>query len=125
MELAIRSRNIHEIAIMQALLEQLRSFVPENSVLREVCVEIGRLEHLDADVMQTAWVALTKESDLAGAVLSLVYTPILVRCQTCGNEYEPAEGLLFMCPECGAARPELKQGSGVVLRSVDVDELTT
>ena len=113
---------MHEMAISQSLLEQVRSFLPPGSLLREVRIEVGELEHLEEEVLRTAWTVLTDGSPLAGATLSVTRIGLLVRCKACGREYEPEDVMIMICPKCGATQPEIIRGSGVLLRSLSVDE---
>jgi hydrogenase nickel incorporation protein HypA/HybF len=91
-------------------------------VLKEVLIEVGQLEHLDGDLMRSAWSALTAGTELAEAMLSVTRIPVRVRCKSCGHEHEPPEVVLLLCPSCGAGRPEVQEGSGVLLRSIEVDQ---
>ena len=113
---------MHETSIVQSLLEQVRSFLPDGATLRAVHVEVGRLEHLDADVMQTAWSVLTEGADLGGAKLMVTSIPLCVRCRGCGRDYEPEEPAFMLCPFCEKVQPEVVTGTGVLLRSIDVEK---
>ena len=113
---------MHETSIMQAVLEQVRAVMPEGAVLREVHLEVGDLEHLDEEVMRTAWTVLTDGSALAGAVLAVTRVPLRVRCRACGHEFVPEEAFLMLCPQCEAIQPEVLEGTGVLLRRMTVDE---
>ncbi|UCD74868.1 MAG: hydrogenase maturation nickel metallochaperone HypA [Phycisphaerales bacterium] len=113
---------MHEGAIAEALLEQVRSFLPDQAVLREVHIDVGRLEHLEEMVLQTFWAALTKGTGEEGSLLSVNVIALQVRCRGCGMEYEPEDPAIMLCPQCGAARPEILQGSGVVLRRMEVEQ---
>jgi hydrogenase nickel incorporation protein HypA/HybF len=113
---------VHETAIIDALLEQVRSFVPPGAVLRQVCIDVGGLEHLDAEIMQTAWSALTAGTEAAGSTLRISRVAVRVRCDRCGHVYEPQDTAILLCPECETARPRILSGAGVLLRSIDVDQ---
>ena len=113
---------MHETAIIQNLLEQVGPFVPEGAVLREVRIDVGRLEHLDETVLQAAWSALTEGTNVAGVKLHIDRTPVRLRCRACGGEYGPLDLAGLVCPACGVARPEVLAGGGVLLRSLEVDE---
>lgn len=115
---------MHEMAIVQSLLEQVRSFMPDQAVLNEIHLEVGDLEHLDGDVMRTALAALTDGSELQGAALHIRRIPIRVRCRSCGHEYEPEDAAVLLCPECGLVQPEILQGTGVLLKSLEIDQLS-
>lgn len=113
---------MHEGAIAQALLEQVLNFMPEGSKLHHVHIEVGQMEHLDESVLATYWQALTADTPQEGSRLKYTLISLKVRCRECATEYEPDEPALMICPNCGAARPEVLQGSGVVLKSLEVEE---
>ncbi len=113
---------MHEASIIQALLEQVSPFTPQGAVLREVHIDVGELEHLDREVMETVWAALTERTPIAGSELHIKHIPMRVRCKPCGNEYTPEDVVYLVCPSCQAVRPEVLQGTGILLRSLIVDE---
>ena len=113
---------MHEAAIIQGLLEQVGPFVPEGAVLKEVRIDVGRLEHLDETVMQATWSALTQGTDFAETALRIDRIPVRLRCRACGREYEPQDLMQLACPACGVARPAVLAGGGVLLRSLEVNE---
>lgn len=115
---------MHELAIVQSLLEQVRSFMPEEAVLSEIRLEVGGLEHLDGEVMRTVFAAITEGSELQGAALSIRRIPVRVRCRSCGHEYEPEDVAILLCPECGLVQPEILQGTGVLLKSLEIDQVS-
>ena len=112
---------MHEGAIAEALLEQVREFLPDHATLKEVHIDVGRLEHLEETVLRTYWAALTKDTAEEGSLLSISAIALKVRCRGCGTEYEPEDQAIMLCPQCGAARPEILQGSGVVFRRMEVE----
>jgi hydrogenase nickel incorporation protein HypA/HybF len=112
---------MHEAAITQALIEQVRGAMPAGATLASCRIEVGELEHLDSDVMDTMWRGMTAASALEGARLVIDRVPVRVRCGGCDAEFEPDDHAILMCPTCGAVRPQLLAGAGVLLRSLDVD----
>lgn len=113
---------MHEAAITQALLDQVRELVPEGSRLTRCRVEVGELEHLDEGVMGSLWRAMTDGSPLEGAALDVERIALLVRCKACGTDFDPEDKAILVCPACGAVRPEVLAGAGVTLRSLEVEE---
>jgi hydrogenase nickel incorporation protein HypA/HybF len=113
---------MHEMSIVESLLEQVRTFVPDGATLQVIHLEVGALEHLDPELMRDGWIARTEGTPLAGSALEMTRVPLRVRCRACGNEYAPEDAALLLCPSCGAALPDVLQGSGVVLRSLEVDQ---
>ncbi|MEZ6318195.1 MAG: hydrogenase maturation nickel metallochaperone HypA [Phycisphaerales bacterium] len=113
---------MHEAAVTEAIVEQVRRALPAGSRL-EVCrIEVGELEHLDAEVMGSIWHAMTAETDLAGAMLEIERVALRVRCGACAGEFVPEDKAILVCPACGSVRPEVLAGSGITLRSLEVEE---
>jgi hydrogenase nickel incorporation protein HypA/HybF len=115
---------MHETAIAEALMEQVRPLVPAGAALRSVQIDVGELEHLDADVMRTVWSALTAGTPFDGSTLGTTRVPVRVRCRACGHEHDPRDVAILQCPACRAVQPEVLEGSGVLLRSLDVDGIS-
>lgn len=113
---------MHEVSIIQALLDQVQTLVPAATRLESVHVEVGELEHLDPEVMTLAWAGATDSGPFAGARLEVVRVPLRVRCRACGAEHEPEDPAILLCPACGVVRPEVLEGSGVLLRRLEVEE---
>ena len=113
---------MHEAAIAESLYEQVKACVPEGSTLTSVHIDIGELEHLDASVLDAAWTGMTMDTPFAGVPLGITWTPLKVRCRACGHEYVPEDKAIMICPQCDAAQPAIVQGSGVILKSLEVDQ---
>jgi hydrogenase nickel incorporation protein HypA/HybF len=113
---------MHEAAIADALLEQVRTLVPQGTRVRSVKIEVGGLEHLDSLVLDAAWSGLTDGGPLAGTKLEVQRTPVRVRCRACEQESQPEDPAILTCRSCGAVRPEVIEGSGILLRSLEVEE---
>ncbi len=113
---------MHEGAIAEALVEQVRRFLPEEGNLVSARVAVGGLEHVEPGVLRTWWDALLQETSLAGAELEIRLVPLRVRCDACEEEHEPEDQAVLACLACGAVRPQVIAGSGVVLESLEVEE---
>ncbi len=112
---------MHEFSIATSLIDQVRAALPEGAALVAVRVEVGALEHVEPEVLMSLWEMLAGEAGLAGARLDVDRTPLAVRCGGCGRDYDPPDPGFLVCPHCGQARPEILAGSGVLLRSIEVD----
>ncbi len=113
---------MHEAAIAESLLEQVRSFAPEGSRVATVRIEVGGLEHIEPEVMDVVWRALVLGSPYEGAELAVERVPLRVRCRACGAESQPDDLAILTCGVCDAVRPEVIEGSGILLRSLEVLE---
>lgn len=112
---------MHEASIVNSLIEQVKAFTPPRAVVLSVRVEVGVLEHLDEDVIRNLWSMFAEDAALRGAALEVTRIPLRVRCGECGTVHDPPDPVLLFCPTCGVARPEVLNGSGVVLKSIEVD----
>lgn len=112
---------MHEAAVARALWEEVRRHLPEGGRLLRVAVEVGELEHVEADTLRTHFVAQAEGTPLEGAELELTRVPLRVRCRTCGAIHRPPDPALLLCPECDAVRPEVLEGGGILLRSLEVE----
>ena len=116
---------MHEMAIAESLVEQVGRFTPPGAILREVHLQVGGLEHIEPEALRTAWTVLTDGTGLAGAELCITREALRVRCRECGKEFEPDDPVIILCPQCGTSRPEILQGMGVLLQSLEVDQPET
>jgi len=117
---------MHEMSITNALVEQVEAVLPAGARLTEVRLEVGVLEHLDAEIMELAWQAITDEKEeMQGAALKIKRVSLRIRCRNCGNEYEPPDIYGMICPECDSASPQVLQGSGVLLRGISAEQPDT
>lgn len=109
------------MSIVQSLTEIVRRHLPPGTRLVRAMVDVGSLEHLDPPLMQAAWAAMADEPPLRGG--ELVIRPVEVRaeCGGCGEAYAPVDPAWMACPACGAARPRIVEGGGVLLRSLEAD----
>ncbi|MFW5734302.1 MAG: hydrogenase maturation nickel metallochaperone HypA [Oceanidesulfovibrio sp.] len=96
---------MHEMSITQSLLEIVRQELEKHgaSKLLSVHVKHGTLANVVPEAMDLAWEVLTKDSDLAGATLTLEEIPLELECCACRHRFQPESGqfLLAPCPECG------------------------
>lgn len=113
---------MHEMSVVESLVGQVRAHVPGGATVREVCIEVGSLEHLDEAIMQLAWRSSVLETELAGAELDIDRVMMRVRCGVCGAVFEPAEMACLVCPNCGGVRPEVLRGKGVMLQSIEIED---
>lgn len=113
---------MHEAAITEALIEQVRGLMPAAGRLLSCRVEVGELEHIDPEVFATLWEVMTSETALRGAALEVDRIPLSVRCGACGLGFTPADRAVLVCPACGAVRPEILAGVGIVLRRLEIEE---
>ncbi|NOG53775.1 MAG: hydrogenase maturation nickel metallochaperone HypA [Planctomycetes bacterium] len=125
---------MHEAAIISQLHDQvvtsIRARMPDEGQedpepigrLTTVHIRVGELEHLDDEVMNTVWKAYTMDTFLHGADLEIMTIPLSVACRQCAHEYVPEDPAILLCPQCHHIDPDVKQGTGIILHSIVIDE---
>ena len=113
---------MHELAVAQALVEQVESVIRQNHADRAslIRVRIGPLAGVVPDLLATAFPLAAAGSRMEHAQLDLVDAPIRVRCQTCGTETEPGMNRL-LCGACGDWHTHVISGDELLLESVELE----
>lgn len=116
---------MHEYSLVSSLLEQVAQLVAQSAVtngestsrVTEICLQIGPLSGVEPLLLQSAFARLSPGTVAADARLQVDEVPLLVRCETCGQQSKLAE-LRFVCPACMATNLTVLNGDGVVLKSI-------
>ncbi len=117
---------MHELAVAQALVEQVESVIRQHraqsaSLIR---VRIGPLSGVVSELLGNAFPLAAAGSRMEHAVLDLVAAPITVRCETCGAQTEAAMNRL-VCGACGDWHTRITSGDELVLESVELETAPT
>ncbi len=110
---------MHELSIASALRDQVLQHLPQSLVLRRASLDVGTLEHLDPAVLRIAWDSLASIPRLQGSALDIRHVPVRLRCRACDREYAPPHQAQLSCPHCSHTRPEVLEGWGIVLVSLE------
>lgn len=115
---------MHEISIVQALIEHVEEAVREAGQSgRVMCLDlvIGRLSGVNADSIRFAFEMLAPDTRVASARLNIEEPPAVACCRTCGVR-TPIQELVDRCPACGSPDISIEEGRDLLLRSIEVDE---
>ena len=93
---------MHEVSLIQALLDIVNKSAAENGITRVNLVKIvvGEMHGAVPDALEFAFQVLTEGTVCAGAALDVEKKNFLFRCDDCGREFNPT-GLSGSCPGCG------------------------
>jgi hydrogenase nickel incorporation protein HypA/HybF len=112
---------VHELAVAQALIEQV-GIVARNenaSRVEVIHVGIGPLSGVEAHLLEQAYPIAAAHSIAATARLVIEQLPVRVNCRQCGSVTEaPANRLV--CGSCGDWRTTLIAGDELQLTSVEL-----
>lgn len=114
---------MHELAVCQALMDQVGQVAAREGALRvtAVTLQIGPLSGVEPQLLEDAWPIASAGSVAAGAGLRIEPMPVRVRCMSCGSESEAAPNRL-VCGVCGDFRTRLISGEELLLKSLELEK---
>ena len=112
---------MHELAICQALIEQVEAIARERLARRvdTVCVSIGPLSGVEPRLLEQAFPVASAGSVADGARLELDCRPLRVSCQQCGRVTDALPSRLI-CGHCGDWHTDLVSGDELILSRVEL-----
>ncbi|MEM7624086.1 MAG: hydrogenase maturation nickel metallochaperone HypA [Planctomycetota bacterium] len=110
---------MHEFSLAEALLQQVEANAPRHSVVRHVRVEIGPLQMVDGEALNTAWNFQTAGTRADGAELVIDWLPCERTCPACGRRWSGGD-LVEIC-SCGHPQPRWIDGAKLILASIEVE----
>lgn len=107
---------MHELSLLQGLLDLLVKSAAENEITRVSLVRLVVGERYGAlpEVLEFAFEALSRGTLCEGAVLEIEISPAVSLCRQCGREFAAA-AYPFLCPDCGAGGAEPVRGRELYL----------
>jgi hydrogenase nickel incorporation protein HypA/HybF len=116
---------VHELSIVEALIEQVQREVEEaNHGGRVVGVDlvVGRLCGAHADSIRFAFEMLAPGTLVEAATLRIAEPKAVCRCHACGNSTE-VEDMTVVCVVCSSADVSIEGGRDLLLESIELDEV--
>ncbi|MCG6929545.1 MAG: hydrogenase maturation nickel metallochaperone HypA [Desulfofustis sp.] len=118
---------MHEISLVQGLLQQLHDLAAEHRTARvtKVTMVVGPLSGVVVESFQFGFDILTREDDLVrGAELEIVIPEVSYRCSGCGAVEKTAGQRPRKCSGCGDPILIAEQGMGgdVILQQVEMED---
>ena len=110
---------MHELAICQALLEQVEGIAREHSGrVSRVCVRVGPLSGVEPQLLERAYFLARAGTAAEESELVIESAPVRVRCRSCGAE-STASANRLLCAACGNWQTVLAAGAvGLVVGTV-------
>ena len=115
---------MHELAICQALIDQVERVARDNAARRvlSVTVSVGPLSGVEAGLLEHAYPLAAAGTAAEQARLIVEVVPVRVRCRTCRVETEAAANRL-LCGECGTWQVEVVAGEEMLLQRVEIERM--
>ena len=113
---------MHEMSIVQSLIEILREEMLKNDVktLKSVRLNIGQLSAIVPDSLSFCFEIITAGTDLEGAMLIMDIIPLKGYCPGCKDEFEIRD-YTFICPSCDNKEIETIAGQDLSIVEMEVD----
>jgi hydrogenase nickel incorporation protein HypA/HybF len=114
---------MHELAITESVLEIAirHAQAQKASHITNLYLVLGQWSSVVDDSVQFYWDIISDGTIAKGATLHFRRVPVVLACQDCGKEYQPASED-FACPQCGGTNAKVKTGEEFYLEAIDVDE---
>jgi hydrogenase nickel incorporation protein HypA/HybF len=121
---------MHELAVAEAIVAAAERHA-EGRPVSVVRVRVGRLRQVVPQYLSFYFEVAAKETLCKGAALEWERVPSLLRCSTCGAEWDPAPPparngdeliVRFRCPQCESADHRVVSGDELIVESIDVSE---
>ena len=112
---------MHELAICQALLDEVGRVARERRAERVAAVRVrcGALAGVEPGLLERAYEVARAGTLAEDAILTIEESPVRVYCPRCGSESEAAPQRL-LCGSCGDWRTEVVSGDELLLMSVEL-----
>lgn len=107
---------MHELSLIQGLLETLLQSAKENGIARVSLVKlvVGECYGALPGALEFAFEVLTRDTPCEGAVLEIETAPAVFLCRQCRREFHSNE-FPFLCPACGSGGAGLIRGKELYL----------
>ena len=112
---------MHELAVCQALIEQVKLVAREQHAQRvvEININIGPLSGVEAQLLEQAFSIASAGTVADGARLISNTTPVRVNCRSCGQVTDALPARL-VCANCGDWQTRVVSGDELLLTTVEV-----
>lgn len=116
---------MHEVSIVQSLIESIDSQLAARNVPRASSLRLRRGSTFSADALEQAFAALSPGTRLDGAALLVEDVETRFSCPHCGHSQtitaDDLVGHLFLCPGCDAVQ-EIDEAHDLELLEVRAEE---
>jgi hydrogenase nickel incorporation protein HypA/HybF len=115
---------MHEMSIVQALIEQVEAEVAKSGETGRVIgldLVIGRLSGVHVDSIRFAYQILAPGTIVEGAELRVTEPSAYIDCRACGRR-EPVVEITMHCPACGSGEIVIEGGRDLLLQSIELEQ---
>jgi hydrogenase nickel incorporation protein HypA/HybF len=113
---------MHELAVCQALIEQVERVARDHEARRviSVVVAVGPLSGVEPKLLEHAYPLAAAGTVAEFASLTVEVEPVRVRCRTCQAETDALPNRLI-CGACGDWQVDVTSGEQMLLKRVEIE----
>jgi len=113
---------MHELAVCQALLEQVSHVARERDAVavNVVGVRLGPLSGVEPHLLERAFEIARAGGVAANAQLVVEPEPVRIQCRGCGGEHD-TDASHLRCPACGHGPVRLVSGDALILERLEIE----
>jgi hydrogenase nickel incorporation protein HypA/HybF len=113
---------MHELAVCQALIEQVERVARQNDARRvvSIVITVGPLSGVEPQLLEHAYPLAAAGTIAEHASLVVETVPVRVRCRACGAETD-AQANAIVCGSCGDWQVDVTGGEEMLLRRVEIE----
>ena len=111
---------MHELALATAVRDTALRHA-EGRRVSTVRMRVGTMRQVVPDSLDFYFGVVARGTLCDGSRLELEVTPSVLRCEACGESWQP-EVPSFRCPSCDGPKVELVSGGELEVESIDVEE---
>lgn len=112
---------MHELSIATAVLNTALKHAEDRPV-EVVVMRVGSLRQVVPDSLRFYWGIVARDTVCADARLEFDEIDALLRCEDCGQEWEPLIAA-FRCPVCASAEVTVAAGEELEIDYLELKEL--
>ncbi len=114
---------MHELAVTESILQIVLQSAEENGATKvtDISLTIGALSSIVDDSVQFYWEHISKGSIAEEAKLHFNRILAMLKCQTCGNEFQLIEEL-SPCPNCHSINLQIIAGEEFQVDAIEIEK---
>lgn len=116
---------MHELSIVSSIVDSVTETLEAypGARVKEVRLRVGALASVVEDSLQFCYGIATDGTPLEGSKLVVTILPVLMHCESCGQDVEIASLQSFRCSRCDEPVSDLRQGRELEIESIEIDEV--
>ncbi len=113
---------MHELSIVQNILDIAESEVRKNNLIRitKIKLKIGEMSGVVVDSINFCFEAIKKNTIARDAELSIEYMPLMGRCKECGADFR-IKDYQFVCERCNGNKIGLIGGKELQIEELEAE----